>query len=1128
MKRMLQCSVVFHKATTLPVYLLAASVVLITSTFCQPKPISSAEGSSKPLPQLAKVQTNDLYAPFLINNVFNYYGNNGDGSFNPYSQDNEGFEWPKGGGTGKSAVFEDGLAWACYHNGTLKANGSSYYHGLQAGKILPSGSADDPYLSKYRIYRVRPDIGPATTWDAAMQEKIKTQEGDLIRNYQSTVSDNALYLQYLKDWNEWPAFDGAPYTDVNGNGVYDPSIDIPGVPGADQTLWHVSNDQDPTRTEIFAGSAPIGIEVQRTVWGYNRPGVLGNTIFLRYRLVNKSSARLDSMYVGQWTDPDIGGSSAIYTDVVGCDTTLDLAYAYKSQEINQGYGFPPPALGTVLVQGPLVPSSAADSAVTYTGWRRGYRNLRMTAYSIFLGGNATYIDPHQGIYNATLDWYNILHGLNTRTGLPFVDPLTGKPTSFVASGDPVTGAGWVGEGLGAADKRFVQSSGPFTMAIGDTQDVVIAATIAVGVDRLSSVTALKSAADQLKSGFRGTPQVVFPPSMTATPTVVQGQSTQLSLSTDCRGLNVKSIDALLRLSNGSLVATVPLFDDGAHGDGPAGDGVFAATTSLPQQSSALSVDANVSYLNSTTGSWRGLVNSVVTAGPVLVTSPVIVSDNLNSDGVANPGEDVRFGFTLVNNSTVPLQNVSVELISASKMAFIGNVGALSSTTLGYDATNAATYLNFTAPKVLIDSTVLFSLLIKDPSGNRWPSSTALPVKLMKYPMVNQVVTRMSGPDGGNFAISIVDPTKVKDHLYYIYGIDSVNAAKARGYRLVDKTTGAVLIDNHPLPDVLGHTSPVVDGFKVIRGTIDTVEGRFTRVSVTRYAGTAVTPAVDILLKPWSDSSWSFDVAGSGSPSAALFALNWKNNTSDDYEIRITPNDNTASEYYLGADGGGLNRNTKAFTRVPMQIWDVTQNRRLIVKVVQNRTADVAYDTVGGGAVTYLGARVGWDQVFATTAFPYAEPLPAISPVEEAGITSVLGKMIFVDWRAQRYFPPAGTVIRISSRHLVSSADSWSFNPAQILSTSPMLVVPTSFSLSQNYPNPFNPSTTIRFEIVQRSAVKLKIFNVLGQLLTTLVDEQRNGGAYSVEWNATEVASGVYFYQLQAGEFVQTKKMILMK
>jgi photosystem II stability/assembly factor-like uncharacterized protein len=90
------------------------------------------------------------------------------------------------------------------------------------------------------------------------------------------------------------------------------------------------------------------------------------------------------------------------------------------------------------------------------------------------------------------------------------------------------------------------------------------------------------------------------------------------------------------------------------------------------------------------------------------------------------------------------------------------------------------------------------------------------------------------------------------------------------------------------------------------------------------------------------------------------------------------------------------------------------------------------------------------------------------------------------------------------------------------------IQPTQFSLDQNYPNPFNPTTTIRFSILKEEYVTLKIFDAFGQEVTTLISEELQTGQYEKEWNASSVASGVYYYSMQAGNYNQTKKLILMK
>jgi len=86
----------------------------------------------------------------------------------------------------------------------------------------------------------------------------------------------------------------------------------------------------------------------------------------------------------------------------------------------------------------------------------------------------------------------------------------------------------------------------------------------------------------------------------------------------------------------------------------------------------------------------------------------------------------------------------------------------------------------------------------------------------------------------------------------------------------------------------------------------------------------------------------------------------------------------------------------------------------------------------------------------------------------------------------------------------------------------------NFELQQNYPNPFNPSTSIQYAIASRQFVTLKVYDVLGKEIATLVNEEKPSGHYEINFNASNLASGIYYYQLRAGEFVETKKMLLLK
>ncbi len=89
-------------------------------------------------------------------------------------------------------------------------------------------------------------------------------------------------------------------------------------------------------------------------------------------------------------------------------------------------------------------------------------------------------------------------------------------------------------------------------------------------------------------------------------------------------------------------------------------------------------------------------------------------------------------------------------------------------------------------------------------------------------------------------------------------------------------------------------------------------------------------------------------------------------------------------------------------------------------------------------------------------------------------------------------------------------------------------LPKQYALEQNYPNPFNPTTSINYQIPELSFVTLKVYDVLGSEVTTLVNEEKPIGNYEIEFNTKGLPSGIYFYRLQAGDFIQTKKMVLLR
>ena len=132
------------------------------------------------------------------------------------------------------------------------------------------------------------------------------------------------------------------------------------------------------------------------------------------------------------------------------------------------------------------------------------------------------------------------------------------------------------------------------------------------------------------------------------------------------------------------------------------------------------------------------------------------------------------------------------------------------------------------------------------------------------------------------------------------------------------------------------------------------------------------------------------------------------------------------------------------------------------------------------------------------------------------------------WLNSSWTPTGGDFGVIDSAGNVYTYSGYNFTFTRKLIITESRKVPASYSLSQNYPNPFNPSTTIKYELPRASHVVFKVFNTLGQEVETLVDEAQEPGYKSVKFDGSRLSSGVYFYRLQAGDFVQSKRLLLVK
>jgi len=416
--------------------------------------------------------------------------------------------FPRGSGVGM--IYREGLMIGGLVNDgslpVLRAQGVFYRTSMIPGKITAQGQAENPSDPNVRrVWRVRPDYKTAD---------LRADAAEFFQKPLKDVTDAdvaAVRQQYENDWMDWPASKGAPWYTTTGPDAYQvkygPGFDpnnpnhVPGIPGAHQTVWTVANDlNSDVGIQVF-GSPSIGLELQVTEWAYSVSNPLNNIIFQQFRIIYKGTAtsnpgsRIDSMYIVKWSDPDLGNYS---DDLAGCDSVLGLGFVYNANTVDAEYqalGYPAPAVGFDFLQGPAYyTGNPNDSAVIGLKWRKGYKYWSENALSAFV-----FFAAGTGISDPTnqYEWYNLMRAGLPRPAYPDYRPFwtafrDGYPTRYAVAGDPVTRTGWIdGREIPPGDRRIVLVTGPFSMSLGDTAEIVVALIGAMGADNISSVQVLK-------------------------------------------------------------------------------------------------------------------------------------------------------------------------------------------------------------------------------------------------------------------------------------------------------------------------------------------------------------------------------------------------------------------------------------------------------------------------------------------------------------------------------------------------------------------------------------------------------------------------------------------------------------
>jgi hypothetical protein len=933
--------------------------------------------------------------------------------------------------------------------------------------------------------------------------------------------------------------------------------------------WSVFNDMDSNLHVLPEGSNKtlMGLEIQQTTMQYNISS-LTNVVLVHYRLINKGTKRLEDTYVGLWFDPDVDKAS---NDLVATDTgansygTDDFLFAYNGDN-SDPKSTGGSAFGVDLLQGPIVDGNDGDTArfvkLTMSGLQRhilpGKKILPMT------GSVRIYSAPEpEGDPRNDAELFNLLKGSEKNGDV--------RPARFAFPADPLLGTDLDPR---MDDKRMILCTGPFNFAAGDTQNLLLACVGGEGMDRLGAITNLRRSDSLADAAIR---------SLSVTPighaTIIEAlsESTSVHLTIDMRvdGSADSVIIVLTPRTDPGPEFRVRLYDDGSHDDAAAGDGLWGGLTRVPNQKHPY-LAYPTAYENGVVRSYDPFVSDVRLRPAPVLTDWHVAWENGPQNGRIDAGETLHLSYTVSNpdsRNDITALRISTSTHDSPDLPYPIPPGGSSTGEFGYVVLQAPLIGESVFVHVSIsfdDHTVLTTpgfLMPPQMPPLGWGDTLAVIPLLGTNRQLVPIVADRSLFNGHTYAIDFLRDT----------------ATLSTFWRIRDTTTGSIKRDSLTTNPPPLFRYPIVDGVEYVIRPVDPGFLAFEAVANANgpldppdYAAFAFNnsgfphpPAID---RPSQNQQageglWGIHTADDGTRAGyssfvdrtTRSGLLWNEIMPYDYEIRFTNRGGWAFDAY--------NSSTNAF-QVPFELWnigigtpgDTSDDYRMIPWLMDDdsdRTFNMGlpgtkrwstYDhSISGGSNDPYTDLIYWMRSASTApgeaGYHEAEALMQAGTYTGAGAEEVMARMVLVNLNGDVGQPPSGvynqslpeegTVFRITT--------SKSNIPGDVLLVTTLVsvgdepAIPRDFVLKQNYPNPFNPDTWIEYALPSKSRVSIVIYNVIGQAVATIQDGIQPAGSWKVHWDASSLASGVYFCRLDAvpvggdtRRFMRTGKMVLLK